>query len=39
MTEHTCKVLKGYTETLGGVDFPKFVLLPIIQYVNWSKIG
>ena len=26
-------------KALGGVDFTKYVLLSIIQYVHWSKIG
>ena len=26
-------------KALGGVDFTKYALSPIIQYVQWSKIG
>ena len=26
-------------KALGGVDFTKYVLLPISQYVHWMKIG
>ena len=26
-------------KALGGVDFTKYALLPISQYVQWSKIG
>ena len=26
-------------KALGGVDFTKYTLLPISQYVQWSKIG
>ena len=30
-----CNILKA----LEGVDFTKYALLPISQYVQWSKIG
>ena len=26
-------------KSLGGVDFTKYALLPISQYVHWTKIG
>ena len=26
-------------KALEGVDFTKYTLLPIIQYVQWSEIG
>ena len=34
-TKYQMNILKA----LGGVDFTKYALLPISQYVQWSKIG
>ena len=33
--EYQMNILKA----LGGVDFTKYTLIPISQYVQWSKIG
>ena len=35
----SAKYLKDTLKALGGVDFTKYKLLPISQYVQWSKIG
>ena len=34
-TKYQMNILKA----LGGVDFTKYALSPISQYVQWSKIG
>ena len=37
MSETYLQIIKR--KALGGVDYTKYVLLAIIQYVKWSKIG
>ena len=41
--QYVCNIPAKYQtnilKALGGVDFTKYALLPISQYVQWSKIG
>ena len=41
--QYVCNIHAQYQmnilKALGGVDFTKYALLPICQYVQWSKIG
>ena len=41
--QYVCNIPAKYQmnipKALGGVDFTKYPLLPISQYVQWSKIG
>ena len=41
--QYVCNIPAKYQmnilKALGGVDFTKYALLPIGQYVQWSKIG
>ena len=41
--QYVCNIHVKYQmnilKALGGVDFTKYALLPISQYVQWSKIG
>ena len=41
--QYDCNIHAKYQmnilKALGGVDFTKYALLPISQYVQWSKIG
>ena len=41
--QYVCNIPAKYQmnilKALGGVDFTKYAVLPISQYVQWSKIG
>ena len=41
--QHVCNIPAKYQmnilKALGGVDFTKYALLPISQYVQWTEIG
>ena len=41
--QYVCSIPAKYQmnilKALGGVDFTKYALLPISQYVKWSEIG
>ena len=41
--QYVCSIPAKYQmiilKALGGVDFTKYALLPISQYVQWSEIG
>ena len=41
--QYVCNIPAKYQmnilKALGGVDFTKYALLPISQYVQWTKIG
>ena len=43
LLQYVCNIPAKYQisilKALGGVDFTKYALLPISQYVHWKKIG